>query len=107
MVAIAARSLNPSSELLPLLSSEGQRASLKTAKRWKSYGQLVLSECNLFRMSSLSNIQGLLLLSSLEDVDHARWNLLGLLCNMARISGLHRDPDTFKELDEKVRNLRR
>jgi hypothetical protein len=107
MVAIAARSLNASSELLPLVSSSGQPGALKAVKRWKSYGQLVLSECGLFRMSSLTNIQGLLLLSSLEDLDHARWNLLGLLCNMARIAGLHRDPDSFKELDEKVRSLRR
>lgn len=107
MVAIAARSLNASSELLPLVSSDGQLGALKAAKRWKGYGQLALSECNLFRMSSLTNIQGLLLLSSLEDVDHARWNLLGLVYNMARISGLYRNPDCFQELDERVRKLRR
>lgn len=107
MVAIAARSLNASSELLALVSSNGQIGALKAAKRWKQYGQLALSDCNLFRMSSLTNIQGLLLLSSLEDADLARWNLLGLVCNMARISGLHRDPDSFEEFDEKVRKLRR
>ena len=108
MLAIAARSLNASNELLQLVSSDGQQlGALKAAKRWKRYGQLALSECNLFQMSSLTNIQGLLLLSSLEDLDHARWNLLGLVCNMARIAGLYRDPDCFQELDQKVRNLRR
>jgi hypothetical protein len=50
----------------------------------------------------------MLLLCLLEDGDHTRWNLLGLLGNMARIAGLHRDPNVFSEqIDEKGRIVRR
>jgi hypothetical protein len=107
MIAIAARSLNDGHELLPEISSEGMVGSLRVAKRWKIYGQLAVSQNNLMQKSSLGNIQVLLLLCSLEDQDHVRWNLLGLLGNMARIAGLYRDPDAFAELDDKARNLRR
>ena len=107
MIAIAARSLNDGHELLSAISSEGMVGSLRMAKRWKMYGQLTVSQNSLMQKSSLANIQALLLLCSLEDQDHVRWNLLGLLGNMARIAGLYRDPDAFAELDENARNLRR
>ena len=87
--------------------AEGQLGALRLSKRWKKYGQLALSQSNLMHKSSLSNIQALLLLCSLEDVDHVRWNLLGLLANMARIAGLYRNPDAFPQLDDKARILRR
>jgi Fungal specific transcription factor domain len=107
MLAIAVRSLNDGHELMQAVSTEGQLGALKMSKRWKKYGQLALSQNNLMQRGSLTNIQALLLLCSLEDRDHARWNVLGLLGNMARITGLYRDPSAFPELDDKAQKLRR
>lgn len=107
MISIAARSLNDGHGLLPLISSEGTLGALRFSNRLKKYGQLAISQNNLMQRSSLTNIQALLLLCSLEDQDHVRWNLLGLLGNMARIAGLYRDPDAFQGLEDNARNLRR
>ena len=107
MIAIAARSLNEGDLLLPRVSSEGIPGALKSSNRWKKYGQVILSENDILQRSSLGNIQSMLLLCLLEDGHHVRWNLLGLLGNMARIAGLHRDPRVFQELEEPERNLRR
>jgi hypothetical protein len=107
IVAIAARSLNEGHPLLTLISSEGMPGALKAASRWKKYGQMSLSQTCLFRTSSLTNIQAMLLLSIIEDADHVRWNMLGLVGNMARLGGLHRDPNVFQELDDSDRSLRR
>jgi hypothetical protein len=107
-ISIAARSLNPNHEILDLISPDGQIGALKMSRRWKSYGQLALSQNDMLRKSSLRNIQALLLLCILEEVDAVRWNLLGMLGNMSRIVGLHRDPNVFREqLDEKGRKTRR
>lgn len=107
-ISIAARSLNPDHEVLALISPDGQAGALKMSRRWKSYGQLALSQNDMLKTSSLRNIQALLLLCILEEVDAVRWNLLGMLGNMSRIVGLHRDPDVFREqLDEKSRKTRR
>jgi hypothetical protein len=107
-IAIAARSLNPNHEILSLISPDGQAGALKKSRRWKSYGQLALGQNDMLKKSSLRNIQALLLLCILEDSDSVRWNLLGMLGNMSRIVGLHRDPDVFRDqLDEKGRNTRR
>lgn len=107
-LAIAARSLNPGHEILPLISPDGQTGALKMSRRWKSYGQLALGQSDLLKKHSLRNIQALLLLCILEDADAVRWNLLGMLGNMSRIVGLHRDPDVFRDqLDEKGRMIRR
>jgi hypothetical protein len=43
----------------------------------------------------------MLLLCLLEDADHVRWNLMGLLGNMACVAGLHRDPRDFKNLKKR------
>jgi hypothetical protein len=107
MIAIAARSLNPGHYLLPMISTNGQIGALKAAHRWKKFGELALSQTGLLRTSSIANIQGTLLLGLLESQEHIRWNLLGMLGNMARVAGLFRDPDIFQELDENQRNLRR
>jgi hypothetical protein len=107
MIAIAARSLNPGHWLLPLISPDGHVGALRVANRWKKYGQLALSQTNLLRKSSIANIQGMLLLGLLEEGDHVRWNLLGMLGNMARVAGLFRNPSIFKELDDHAQDLRR
>jgi hypothetical protein len=107
-ISIAARSLNPDHEILSMISPDGQPGALKMSRRWKSYGQLALGQNDMLRKSSLRNIQALLLLCILEEFDAVRWNLLGMLGNMSRIVGLHRDPDVFREqLDEKGRKTRR
>ena len=107
IIAIGCRSLNDGSQLLSQISSEGMQGALKAANRWKKYGQIALSQTELFKRTGLTNIQALLLLSLLEDSDHVRWNMLGFLGNMARIAGLHRDPNVFQELEEKERSFRR
>ena len=107
MIAIAARSLNDGHELLPAISSEGQIGALRFSKRQKKFGQLALSQNKLLQKSSIKNIQATLLLCLLEDQEYIRWNLLGLLGNMARIAGLYRDPNSFQELDDTTRNIRR
>ena len=108
MIAIAARSLNPGHWLLSLISPNAQVGSLRCAYQWKKYGELALSQTGLLRKSSIPNIQGTLLLGLLEDEDHVRWNLLGMLGNMSRVAGLFRDPEIFeREVDEEGRNLRR
>ena len=107
MISIAARSLNNGHELLPAVSSEGQIGALRFSKRWKKFGQQALSQNKLLETSSITNIQATFLLCALEDQEYIRWNLLGLLGNMARVAGLHRDPNSFQELDDKTRNIRR
>jgi Fungal specific transcription factor domain len=107
MLAIAARSLNQNDILLPDISTEGLPGALKASNRWKKYGQMASAENDLFRRSSLANVQAMLLLCMLEDGDHVRWNLLGATGNMARIAGLHRDPRVFKDIEESDRVLRR
>ena len=107
MIAIAARSLNNGHELLPAISSEGQVGSLRFSERWKKFGQLALSQNKLLQKSSITNIQATFLLCSLEDQGYIKWNLIGLLGNMARLVGLYRDPNSFQDLDDKTRDLRR
>jgi hypothetical protein len=107
IIAIAARSLNPGHWLLAQIFSNGQLGALRAGNRWKKYGELALSQTGLLRKSRIDNMQGTLLLGLLEQEEHVRWNLLGMLGNMARVAGLHRDPNIFQELDEKGRNLRR
>jgi hypothetical protein len=107
MIAIASRSLNDRHQLLPQVSSEGGLGGLKAAGRWKKCGETALSQNCLFRKSSIYNIQAVLLLSIYEGGDNVRWNLLGLVGNMARIAGLHRDPNVFLELEDKDKSLRR
>ena len=107
MIALAAHSLNEGHPLLEYLSSEGQAGALKLARRWKICGEMALSQIDPLRRTTVSNIKVLLLLLLLEDIDHVRWNMLGLLVNMARMTGLYRNPDVFDELDERSRLLRR
>jgi hypothetical protein len=107
MLSIAARSLNEGHWLSNLVSPDGLPGTLKLAQRWKMYGKLSMSQAGLLEKSSVPNIQAILLLAMLEGTDHVRWNLLGMVVNMARIAGLHRNPDVFRELGEKDRNLRR
>jgi hypothetical protein len=108
IIAIAAQSLNAGHDLLAEITPDGPAGALKLSKMWKAYGQMALSQNHLLKRSSLRNIQAMLLLCLLEDGDHVRWNLLGMLGNMARIAGLHRDPNVFSEqIDEKGRMVRR
>jgi hypothetical protein len=108
IIALAVQSLNVGDELVAEIAPEGYSEALKLSRRWKAYGQMALSQNHLLKKSSLRNIQAMLLLCLLEDGDHTRWNLLGLLGNMARIAGLHRDPNVFSEqIDEKGRIVRR
>ena len=99
-------------KLIAVVGATGQQGgavvrALRAGNRWKKYGELALSQTGLLRQSRIDNMQGTLLLGLLEQEDHVRWNLLGMLGNMARVAGLHRDPNLFQELDEKGRNLRR
>jgi len=107
IIAIASRSLNEGHQLVSRVSSEGVPGALKAANRWKKYGELALSQTGLLNKSSVYLIQALLLLSILETEDHTRWNLLGLIGNMARVAGLHRDPNVFPALGDKERAVRR
>jgi hypothetical protein len=107
MLAIGARSLNDGHWLTNLISPDGQAGTTKLSQRWRKYGQLALSQSGLLEKSNVANIQAVLLLGILEDVGHVRWNMLGMVANMATIAGLHRDPDVFKRLDENKRDLRR
>lgn len=107
MLAIAARSLNPGHELIPLISSEDQIGVLRVSRMWKQYGQLTLSQLQFLKRSSIATIQALLLLCLSEDEDQERWNTLGLLGSMAKAAGLYRDPDRLDELDNQQRAIRR
>jgi hypothetical protein len=107
MLSIAARSLNAGHPLLPMLSDADQSGALTWARRFKQYGHLALSQNKLLHRSNLTSIQAMLLLALGAEEDNVRWNLVGLVTNMAKIGGLFRDPSKFTNLDDKVRNLRR
>jgi len=107
MLAIAAHSLNEGHPLLGFLSAEGQAGALKLARRWKIYGEMALGQIDPLRKTTLTNIKAILLLCLLEDADQVRWNMIGLVVNMARMTGLYRNPDVFEELDDRTRAQRR
>jgi len=107
MIAIAARSLNPGHQLLPMLSDKGQAGAMSWSRRWTKYGHLALSQKKFMHRSSLTSIQAMLLLALVAAADNIRWNLIGLVTNMAKIGGLFRDPSKFPDLDDKTRDLRR
>jgi len=107
MLAMAAHSLNEGHPLLGFLSAEGQAGALKLARRWKIYGEMALGQIDPLRKTTISNIKAVLLLCLLEDADHVRWNMIGLVVNSARMTGLYRNPDVFDELDDRSRAQRR
>jgi len=107
MISIAGRSLNSGHPLLPMLSADGQPGALIWSRKWRKYGHLAISQNRLMQRSSLVSIQALLLLALGTEVDNVRFNLIGLVANMAKIGGLFRDPSKFTNLDDKLCNLRR